>query len=87
MIPYGRQQLDQADKDAVVSVLNSDYLTQGPQLPAFEAAVADYCQDPGSPDSLHAIAVNSGTAAASSSMSSQSMITPAARATAIRWIV
>jgi UDP-4-amino-4,6-dideoxy-N-acetyl-beta-L-altrosamine transaminase len=40
MIPYGRQQIDQADIDAVVAVLQSDWLTQGPVIPAFEQALA-----------------------------------------------
>jgi len=42
MIPYGRQDITQSDVDAVVSVLKSDYLTQGPMVPRFERAVADY---------------------------------------------
>ena len=40
MIPYGRQTISDADVEAVVRVLRSDYLTQGPQVPAFEQAVA-----------------------------------------------
>lgn len=36
MIPYGRQNISEADIAAVVDVLRSDYLTQGPQVPAFE---------------------------------------------------
>jgi dTDP-4-amino-4,6-dideoxygalactose transaminase len=40
MIPYGRQDITQADLDAVATVLRSDFLTQGPAVPAFEAAVA-----------------------------------------------
>ena len=40
MIPYGRQSLDQADIDAVVEVLQSDWLTQGPTLARFEVALA-----------------------------------------------
>ncbi|WP_434952534.1 UDP-4-amino-4,6-dideoxy-N-acetyl-beta-L-altrosamine transaminase [Shewanella sp. HL-SH4] len=39
MIPYGRQDLNTADIEAVISVLNSDYLTQGPQVPLFEANI------------------------------------------------
>ena len=39
MIPYGRQEIIQADIDAVVAVLRSDFLTQGPTVPAFENAV------------------------------------------------
>lgn len=57
MIPYGRQDINQADIDEVVGVLRSDFLTQGPQVPRFEQAVrkkvgADY-----------AFAVNSATSA------------------------
>ena len=40
MIPYGRHDIQQEDIDAVVDVLNSDFLTQGPRVPAFEEAVA-----------------------------------------------
>jgi UDP-4-amino-4,6-dideoxy-N-acetyl-beta-L-altrosamine transaminase len=43
MIPYGRQQISQEDIDAVVKVLQSDWLTQGPCIERFEQAVADYC--------------------------------------------
>jgi UDP-4-amino-4,6-dideoxy-N-acetyl-beta-L-altrosamine transaminase len=57
IIPYGRQDINQADIDAVVSVLQSDYLTQGPAVPAFEKAVANYC------GAQHAVAVNSATSA------------------------
>ncbi len=57
MIPYARQDINQADIDAVVSVLRSDLLTQGPTVPAFEKAVADYC------GAKHAVAVNSATSA------------------------
>ena len=57
MIPYGRQDITQSDIDAVVSVLTSDYLTQGPVVPRFERAVADYC------GVQHAIAMNSATSA------------------------
>jgi UDP-4-amino-4,6-dideoxy-N-acetyl-beta-L-altrosamine transaminase len=56
-IPYGRQDINQADIEAVVSVLRSDFLTQGPAVPAFEKAVADYC------GAKHAVAVNSATSA------------------------
>jgi UDP-4-amino-4,6-dideoxy-N-acetyl-beta-L-altrosamine transaminase len=41
-IPYGRQQISQEDIDAVVGVLQSDFLTQGPVVPKFEKAVAEY---------------------------------------------
>lgn len=57
MIPYGRQDITQADIDAVVDVLKSDFLTQGPMVPRFEAAVAQYC------GAQHAIATNSATSA------------------------
>lgn len=57
MIPYGRQDISQSDIDAVVEVLRSDYLTQGPMVPRFEEAVAQYC------GAQHAIAVNSATSA------------------------
>lgn len=57
MIPYGRQDISEADIQAVVDVLRSDYLTQGPAVPAFEKSVADYC------GAEHAVAVNSATSA------------------------
>lgn len=57
MIPYGRQDISEADIQAVVEVLRSDYLTQGPAVLAFEKAVADYC------GAQHAVAVNSATSA------------------------
>lgn len=57
MIPYGRQDINQADIDEVVAVLRSDLLTQGPVVPAFEDAVAQYC------GAQYAIAVNSATSA------------------------
>jgi UDP-4-amino-4,6-dideoxy-N-acetyl-beta-L-altrosamine transaminase len=57
MIPYGRQDITQADIDTVVDVLRSDFLTQGPMVPKFEEAVASYC------GAAHALAVNSATAA------------------------
>jgi UDP-4-amino-4,6-dideoxy-N-acetyl-beta-L-altrosamine transaminase len=57
MIPYGRQDIQQADIDAVVAVLLSDFLTQGPVVPAFEKAVANYCS------AQHSVAVNSATSA------------------------
>lgn len=57
MIPYGRQDITQADIDTVVSVLRSDFLTQGPMVPRFEQVVAQYC------GVKHAIAVNSATSA------------------------
>jgi UDP-4-amino-4,6-dideoxy-N-acetyl-beta-L-altrosamine transaminase len=57
MIPYGKQSIDQADVDAVVEVLRSDFLTQGPAVPLFEASVASYCR------AGHAVAMNSATSA------------------------
>ncbi len=57
MIPYGRQDISQADIDAVVEVLRSDFLTQGPTIPRFEQAVATHV------GARHAIAVNSATSA------------------------
>jgi UDP-4-amino-4,6-dideoxy-N-acetyl-beta-L-altrosamine transaminase len=57
MIPYGRQEINEADIQAVVAVLRSDWLTQGPAVPAFERAVADSC------GAKHAVAANSGTSA------------------------
>jgi UDP-4-amino-4,6-dideoxy-N-acetyl-beta-L-altrosamine transaminase len=56
-IPYGRQDIDDADIAAVVDVLKSDFLTQGPVVPRFEQEVARYCSVP------HAVAVNSATSA------------------------
>ncbi|MBB1447605.1 DegT/DnrJ/EryC1/StrS family aminotransferase, partial [Pseudoalteromonas sp. SG41-6] len=43
MIPYGKQSISQADIDAVVGVLESDWLTQGPKVPMFESAITNYC--------------------------------------------
>jgi UDP-4-amino-4,6-dideoxy-N-acetyl-beta-L-altrosamine transaminase len=57
MIPYGRQDITQEDIDAVVAVLRSDYLTQGPKVPEFESSVAQYCE------ASYAVAVNSATSA------------------------
>jgi UDP-4-amino-4,6-dideoxy-N-acetyl-beta-L-altrosamine transaminase len=57
MIPYGRQDISESDIQAVVDVLRSDYLTQGPAVPAFEKSLADYC------GAQHAVAVNSATSA------------------------
>jgi len=57
MIPYGRQDINQADIDEVVRVLRSDFLTQGPVVPAFEQAVASFC------GAKHAVAVSSATSA------------------------
>lgn len=57
MIPYGRQEITQADIDAVVGVLQSDFLTQGPMVPRFEECVAQHV------GASHALAVNSATSA------------------------
>ena len=57
MIPYGRQDISQADIDTVVAVLQSDFLTQGPQVPLFEQTVAKHV------GAKHALAVNSATSA------------------------
>ena len=43
-IPYGCQSIEQDDIDAVVAVLKSPWLTQGPVIPRFEAALAEHCQ-------------------------------------------
>jgi len=56
-IPYGHQNINQKDIDAVVKVLQSDWLTQGPAIEQFEKAVANYCQV------NYAVAVSSATAA------------------------
>jgi UDP-4-amino-4,6-dideoxy-N-acetyl-beta-L-altrosamine transaminase len=57
VIPYGRQDITDADIEAVVSVLRSDFLTQGPTIGRFEEAVASYC------GARHAVAMNSATSA------------------------
>ena len=57
MIPYGRQEIIQEDIDAVSDVLRSDFLTQGPAVPAFEKEIAHYCA------ARHAVACNSATSA------------------------
>jgi UDP-4-amino-4,6-dideoxy-N-acetyl-beta-L-altrosamine transaminase len=56
-IPYGRQSIGEDDVRAVAEVLRSDFLTQGPAVPAFESAVAAYC------GAAHAVAVSSATSA------------------------
>lgn len=57
MIPYGRQDISEEDVQAVIDVLRSEYLTQGPVVPAFEKAVSNYC------GASYGIAVNSATSA------------------------
>lgn len=56
-IPYGRQDIRQEDIDAVVAVLRSDFLTQGPAVPSFEDSLKEACDVP------HALAMNSATSA------------------------
>lgn len=56
-IPYGRQEVTDADIEAVNDVLRSDFLTQGPAVPAFEQAMQQSC------GAGHAVAVNSATSA------------------------
>jgi UDP-4-amino-4,6-dideoxy-N-acetyl-beta-L-altrosamine transaminase len=56
-IPYGRQDIEQDDIDAVVSVLRSDFLTQGPAVIRFESLLAEYCS------ARRAVAMNSATSA------------------------
>ena len=57
MIPYGKQDISQQDIDSVVDVLKSDFLTQGPQVPAFESALTEHT------GAQYALAVNSATSA------------------------
>lgn len=57
IIPYGRQSISEADIQSVVDVLRSDFLTQGPVVPAFEQVLSSYCH------ARHGIAVNSATSA------------------------
>jgi len=57
VIPYGKQDINQTDIDSVISVLQSDFLTQGPQTPLFEKIVSDYC------GAEYGVAVNSATSA------------------------
>ena len=57
MIPYGKQDINQSDIEAVIAVLKSDFLTQGPQVPLFEKNVSNYC------NAQYGVAVNSATSA------------------------
>jgi UDP-4-amino-4,6-dideoxy-N-acetyl-beta-L-altrosamine transaminase len=57
MIPYGRQDISKDDVNAVLEVLQSDFLTQGPAVPAFEDQIKNYC------GVKNAVAVNSATSA------------------------
>lgn len=56
-IPYGRQDIQDSDVAAVIDVLQSNFLTQGPTVPLFEKIVGEYCC------AGHAVAVNSATSA------------------------
>ena len=56
-LPYGRQEIDDSDVDAVVDVLKSDWLTQGPMTEAFEKSLAEKLT------ARHAVACSNGTAA------------------------
>jgi UDP-4-amino-4,6-dideoxy-N-acetyl-beta-L-altrosamine transaminase len=57
MIPYGRQTITADDISAVVKVLESDFITQGPQVPAFEKALCEQTS------ASYAVAVNNATSA------------------------
>ena len=57
MIPYGKQNINQNDINSVLSVLKSDFITQGPQTPLFEQSVSKYC------NVEYGVAVNSATSA------------------------
>lgn len=57
MIPYGRQNVDDDDIQAVVDTIKSGWITQGPKIKEFEEALADYC------GANYAVTVNSGTSA------------------------
>lgn len=56
-IPYGRQDITEEDWQAVARVLRSDWITQGPEVPRFEAVISEYC------GARHAVAANSATSA------------------------
>ncbi len=57
MIPYGHQSIDDDDIQAVLDVLRSDYLTQGPKVEEFEKKLAEYC------GAKYAVVVSNGTTA------------------------
>ncbi len=67
MLPYGRQSIDEADIEAVVAVLRSDWLTTGPNVAAFERDFAAFT------GAKEAVAVNSGTAALHAAMAALSI--------------
>ena len=56
-LPYGRQEITEADLKAIAEALTSGWLTTGPRVGEFEKAFAAHC------GAKHAVAVNSGTAA------------------------
>jgi len=56
-LPYGKQTIDDADINAVIETLKSDFITQGPKIDEFEKALAKYC------GAKYAVAFNSGTSA------------------------
>ena len=57
VLPYGRQSIDAEDRQAVLDVLSGDWLTQGPMVDRFEAALCEHF------DAAHAVACANGTAA------------------------
>ncbi len=57
MIPYGKQEISQADVNEVIDVLKSDFITQGPKVPEFESALCNYT------GAQYALAANSATSA------------------------
>ncbi len=61
-IPYGRQNIDRDDIEAVMEALRSSFITQGPRVEEFEARVAEYC------GAGYAVAFNSGTSALHAAM-------------------
>lgn len=67
MIPYGKQEILQSDINAVVEVLKSDFLTQGPVVPEFEASVAQRT------GSRYAFAMNSATSALHAAVASMGL--------------
>lgn len=62
MLPYARQWVDEADVQAVIEVLRSDWLTTGPKVAEFEEAFSDFV------NAREAVAVSSGTAALHAAM-------------------
>ncbi|HIE43404.1 MAG TPA: aminotransferase class I/II-fold pyridoxal phosphate-dependent enzyme, partial [Candidatus Omnitrophica bacterium] len=56
-LPYSHQNIDEDDVKAVIEVLKSDFITQGPKIKEFEAALSNYC------GAKHAVVFSSGTAA------------------------